>query len=578
VKQPWFSKFSRRKPYFIGVILILLGLISTAFQPTDLYFRIKKNFEIFSEAYSMVVVEYVDEVDPAELMQVGINAIFNYLDPYTNFFDVASNERAEILGRSKYAGIGLNLDVKNGIALVVQILDGSPAQRAGIRIGDEITSIDGLDTSLLEPEEMQSLLMGEMGSKVRLVIKTANKQSSELLIGRANLEPKSLSYGALINTSAHVVLEYELGQEKVEQLDSSQVDRPSGIAYLKIDEFGQGVNAEFRNSMEALMKGGKVDGLILDLRGNPGGILQESVQMLDYILEPNLSVVQTKGRLAEYNATYTTREDMIYSGPIVVLINEGSASASEIVSGVIQDLDRGVILGNTSFGKGLVQIVKPLPYNNSMKYTISRYYIPSGRSIQSVEYLHDNQQSTRSRGLDESDYLTRNGRTVRGGRGIEPDIDMNPNLLSSFQSELLRLGFVSDYIQSTTITDVSQINNEFINDQVDSFIATFQAREIQQWKQMVIQTDSLEHELRNMNVLDPNIEESIDRIFDGIDQQAEEFLMTKKDEIAILFKLEYARFYQGNRVWKRNSIAQDSLIWKALEVLDDAALYNAYLN
>ena len=578
MKQSWFSKFSRRKPYFVGVILILVGLISTAFQPTDLYFRIKKNFEIFSEAYSMVVVEYVDEVDPAELMQVGINAIFNYLDPYTNFFDVASNERAEILGRSKYAGIGLSLDVKNGKALVVQIIDGSPAQRAGIRIGDEITSIDGLGTSLLEPEEMQNLLMGEMGSKVRLDIKTADDQSSELLIGRANLEPKSLSYGAIINTNADVVLEYELGQEKVEQVDSSQVDRPNGIAYLKIDEFGQGVNAEFRKSLEALMSEGKVEGLILDLRGNPGGILQESVQMLDYILEPNIAVVQTKGRLAEYNATYTTREDMIYTGPIVVLINEGSASASEIVSGVIQDLDRGIILGKTSFGKGLVQIVKPLPYNNSMKYTISRYYIPSGRSIQSVEYLHDNQQSTRSRGLDESDYLTRNGRTVRGGRGIEPDIDMNPNLLSSFQSELLRLGFVSDYIQSTTITDVSQINNEFINDQVDSFIATFQAREIQQWKQMVIQTDSLEHELRNMNVLDPYIKESIDRIFDGIDQQAEEFLLTKKDEIAILFKLEYARFYQGNRVWKRNSIAQDSLVWKALEVLDDAALYNAYLN
>ena len=578
MKQVWFSKFSTRKPYSIGVTLVLVGLISMAFQPTDLYFRIKKNFEIFSEAYSMVIVEYVDELDPAELMQVGINAIFNYLDPYTNFFDVASNERAEILGRSNYAGIGLNLDVKNGKTLVVQVLDGSPAQRAGIRIGDEITSIEGLDTSLLEPEEMQSLLMGEIGSKVRLIIKTANDQSSDLLITRANLEPKSLSYGALINANAHVVLEYELRQEKVELVDSSLVDPPNGIAYLKIDEFGQGVNTEFRNSLEAFMNEGKVDGLILDLRGNPGGILQESVQMLDYILDPNITVVQTKGRLAEYNANYNTREDMIYSGPIVVLINEGSASASEIVSGVIQDLDRGIILGKTSFGKGLVQIVKPLPYNNSMKYTISRYYIPSGRSIQSVEYLHDNQQSTRSRGLDESDYLTRNGRTVRGGRGIEPDIDMNPNLLSGFQSELLRLGFVSDYIQSTTITDISQINNEFINDQVDSFIATFQAREIQQWKQMVIQTDSLEHQLRNMNVLDPNIEESIDRIFDGIDQQAEEFLLTKKDEIAILFKLEYARFYQGNRVWKRNSIAQDSLVWKALEVLDDAALYNAYLN
>ncbi len=573
-----FSKFRLRKPLYIGVSLVLIGLISTAFQPSDLYFRIKKNFEIFSEAYSLVVVEYVDQIDPAELMHVGIKAMFNYLDPYTNFFDVASNERAEIMGRSNFAGIGLNLDIKNGKTFVVQVIDGSPAQRAGVRIGDEITHIEELPTGALELEEMQNLLMGESGSTIHLSIKTALDQTSDVVITRAKLEPKSLSYGALLHAEAKVSLEYDTRGQMIDIVDSTHLRSSHGFAYVKIDEFGQGVNDEFRSSLYAMIQEGNVDGLIIDLRGNPGGILQESVQILDYLLESNITVVQTKGRLKEYNANYVTREDIKFSGPLVVLINEGSASASEIVSGVIQDLDRGVILGETSFGKGLVQIVKPLPYNNSMKYTISRYYIPSGRSIQSVDYLHDTMQSTRSRNGEETMYKTSKGRLVRGGRGVEPDVSMNPNLLDSFQSELLRLGFVQDYIQTASIKDASEIHDQFIQNQVDDFLTTFDARELQTWKRMIQQADSLAEQLELSYVLDSNIEESLQRIYDRIDSQAQQFLLSKREEIGTLFELEYTRFYEGNRVWKRTSLAHDALVIKALELLDDAALYSSYLN
>ena len=378
-------KLGNGRKTLLFALLLLLGISSVAYQPRDLFFRIKQSLEIFSEAFSLIVVEYADEVDPLELMGVGLSAMFNSLDPYTNYFDVSSTEQAEILSRSNFSGIGIQIEKKEDKAIVVGVIDGSPAQRSGIRTGDIIQSVDGLSTETLETDEIKSLFMGEIGSKVSLVIETQNATVDKLQLYRTKFEPKSLGYAALLDLEGRPIIELNAESQELLFMDSTVMKPNQGIAYLQINEFGQGVNAEFRQALQIILGESELDGLILDLRGNPGGLLQESVQMLDFLVNPDITVVETLGRLDEYNARYITRENPVYTGPLVVLIDQGSASASEILSGVVQDLDRGVVIGERSFGKGLVQIVKPLPYNNSMKYTISRYFIPSGRSIQSLE-------------------------------------------------------------------------------------------------------------------------------------------------------------------------------------------------
>ena len=364
-------------------------------------------------------------------MGVGLNAMFESLDPYTNYFDASSNEQAEILNRSNFSGIGIKVENKENRAVVVRVIDGSPAQSSGIRTGDIIQSIDGLSTETLEPDEIENLLMGEIGSKVSLVIETQNATVDKLQLYRTKFEPKSLGYAALLDLEGRPIIELNAESQELLFMDSTVMKPNQGIAYLQINEFGQGVNAEFRQALQIILGESELDGLILDLRGNPGGLLQESVQMLDFLVNPDITVVETLGRLDEYNARYITRENPVYTGPLVVLIDQGSASASEILSGVVQDLDRGVVIGERSFGKGLVQIVKPLPYNNSMKYTISRYFIPSGRSIQSLEYTHGSNNSSIQRG-DEAEYQTKNGRVVRGEGVLNLIFRSSPNYSAPF--------------------------------------------------------------------------------------------------------------------------------------------------
>ena len=278
VKKPLNFRQNGRKKVLIG-LLVLLGISSVAYQQKDLYFRIKQSLDIFSEAFSLIVLEYVDDIDPLDLMGVGLNAMFESLDPYTNYFDVSSNEQAEILSRSNFSGIGIQVDKKENRAIVVRVIDGSPAQRAGIRTGDAIQSVDGLSTENLEPEEIESLLMGETGSKVTLTIKTPNATVDQLQLFRANFEPMSLGYAALLDPTGEPVVELNTSTQALESKDSTKNGPIQGVAYLQINEFGQGVNTEFRQALQAMRQESEFQGVILDLRGNPGGLLQESVQM-----------------------------------------------------------------------------------------------------------------------------------------------------------------------------------------------------------------------------------------------------------------------------------------------------------
>ena len=400
----------------------ILGVLTVAFQQTDIYFLIKKNFTIFSETYENVALEYVDEVDPERLMRNGMEAMLETLDPYTVFYDESQNEQAEILSRSNYAGVGIDAGYRDGQVVVVAPTPGGPADKRGIRPGDVIVAIDSVSTQGLQPEEVQNLTMGEVGSSVVLTIQRFGlEQTIDFELTRARIEIPNVTHTDFVGKNGE-------------------------FGYIKLAQFGMGSADEIRTSIIELQEQKELQGLVIDLRDNPGGILQEAVAIIDKFVEPGITVVETRGRIAEYNQGYETREPVMFNKPVVVLVNGGSASASEVVSGALQDLDRAVIVGERSFGKGLVQIVKPMPYNTSLKITISRYYTPSGRSIQSLAYTHQARNASVSREETANQiYKTRNGRPVKEGRGIEPDIVSEVAPPSLLQTAIYREGGYFDY-------------------------------------------------------------------------------------------------------------------------------------
>lgn len=403
---------------------LFIGITGSVFaQQTDLYFLIKKNFSIFSETYENVALDYVDEVDPEKLMRVGLNAMLETLDPYTVIFNESQNEQAEIMSRGNYAGIGIEAGYRDGKVVIVAPTEGGPADRSGIRAGDEIIAIDGISTQGLQPEEIQTLTVGEIGSQVIISIQRFGVDQ---------------------------LLDFELTRERIDVtnvLFKTHLGPEKSIGYVKLSQFGINSANEVREAMLALGKEKELSGLILDLRDNPGGILQEAVSIIDKFVEPGIMAVENRGRIADYNQTFTTSEPVFFDKPVVILVNGGSASASEVVAGALQDLDRAVIIGEQSFGKGLVQIVKKMPYNTSMKITIARYYIPSGRSIQSIQYTHEGRNSGIVKAENSSNvFKTKNGRTVNEGRGIEPDVVLKKDEPSLLEISLLQKGVLFDFV------------------------------------------------------------------------------------------------------------------------------------
>ncbi|MEO9887198.1 MAG: S41 family peptidase [Balneola sp.] len=433
----------KKIPFLIGLGVLILSSFSARAQQNDIYFLLKKNFSIFSESYQNVALDYVDEIDPEILMRTGLKAMFETLDPYTVIYNESQNEQAEILSRGNYAGIGIEAGYRQGEVVIVAPTEGGPADRSGLKAGDVIVAVDGISTENLQPEEVQTLTVGEVGSEVTISIKRYGVEKAlDFELTRERIEVTNVSHSALIGDSKNT-------------------------GYIKLSQFGSRSADEIRTTLIELQGKSELNGLVLDLRDNPGGILQEAVAIIDKFVEPGLMVVENRGRIAEYNQTFSTEEPVFFDKPVVVLVNGGSASASEVVSGALQDLDRAVILGEQSFGKGLVQIVKPLPYNTSMKITIARYYIPSGRSIQSIDYTHEDRNSGVVRREESSKvFKTKNGRTVNEGRGIEPDLVVEIDQPSLLEISLLQKGVLFDF--ATQYYSKNE-NNEFSEPPSDIF-------------------------------------------------------------------------------------------------------------
>lgn len=429
----------------LPILLIACFLIVSAgfVKSNDLFFQIKKQITIFSDVYKQVAIRYVDEVAPEALMKVGINAMLDVLDPYTVFIDEGEQQQMEILSSGSYGGIGIDAGYRGNRIVIIAPLDGYPAQRAGLQPGDVFLEIDGVDVSGLSPEEVQQLTIGDVGTKIDLTIERPGMQQPITFeLERERIEIKNISFSEII-----------------------EPDR--GFAYIQLSRFGQNTGEEIRSAILDYKESENFNGLILDLRNNPGGLLNEALELIDKFIEPGVTVLETRGRIEAVNSTYTSEEPALLEElPVVVLMNNGSASASEVVAGAFQDLDRAVIIGEKSFGKGLVQTIEPLSYNTSLKITISQYYTPSGRSIQSVDYSDlgiggGNGEA----GNNRRKFLTKNGRSVYDGNGIEPDITVTKANRSLLEVSLMRENFffffINQYLASNEEISEDLADNAF---------------------------------------------------------------------------------------------------------------------
>lgn len=405
-----FSK--KRLPAAASLLIVLLvGFLAGFWMPDDEYFALRKNFQIFGAIYEELVTGYVDPLNPETLMRSGIDAMLQDLDPYTNFFDEADNGDIDIITRGRYGGVGLNVGVRNGRFTVVAPVEGASGYIQGVKAGDLILEADGQDVKDMSITDLRNILRGEPGTAVEIKISREGIiEPIDFTLTREDVQLKNVTHFGFVGEGAK-----------------------EGIGYIKLERFAQDASKETREAILAMQEQGSLKGLILDLRGNPGGLLSAAVEISQFFVPHGETIVSTKGKLATSERVYkSTVKPIVPDLPVAVLIDGISASASEIVAGAIQDLDRGVIVGIPSFGKGLVQIVKPLPYNTSLKMTTAKYFIPSGRSIQAIDYkLHDGDFEEIPDSLRRT-FTTKAGRMVKDGRGIEPDLEV----FASNQSEL----------------------------------------------------------------------------------------------------------------------------------------------
>lgn len=539
------------KRYAIATLLIMLLAVTLAFtQVNDLFFQIKKQLSIFSDAYKEVATLYVEEVSPERLMTTGLNAMLNELDPYTVFIPEGEQQQMEIISTGSYGGIGIDAGFRGDDIVVIAPLEGYPADRAGIRPGDIILEINNVSTAGITPEEVQQLTLGDPGTKITLTIQR---------IGMDEL------------------LEFDLEREQIEVKNveySGRLDNNKDVGYIKLTRFGQRSAEEIREKLLEF-KNDSVKSLILDLRNNPGGLLNEAVEIVDKFIGPGVTVVETKGRIRSENSTFATDEPPVFEDlPIIVLMNEGSASASEVVSGAFQDLDRAVILGETSFGKGLVQTVRPLSYNTSLKITISQYFTPSGRSIQSVDYTDEN--SARGREIPDSlrrAFTTKNGRTVYDGFGIEPDVKVTEETLSRLQLALLQENtfffFVVDYI--------ARNDSEMPNDLYDMFLTYLEDENFD----YQTQAESYIDQLMSVNESFYDTQESqelLKQLHESIDRKKDQLLVENREFIERKLMEEWMAQTGTSEEMTQYNLSNDSMIFQALQLIENHERYDSILN
>ncbi len=545
-----------KKIKILGLSILAIGLLSAAIPNKDRYFEIVKNLDIFATLYKEVNAYYVDDVNPSLVMRTGIEAMLASLDPYTNYIPEDDIENYRTAATGEYAGIGALVDKKNGVSTIIMPYEGFAADRAGLKIGDEILEINGVEITGMTADQTKQLLNGQAKSEITLKVNRYGVDKPfEVKLNREKVTVKNVPFHGMVDES---------------------------IGYMKLTDFTSKAGNEVKSALLELKEQG-AEKIILDVRGNPGGLLNEAVNICNVFIEKDQEVVTTRGKLDEWTQLYNTLNLPTDTDiPLVVLINSSSASASEIVSGVMQDYDRGVLIGRKSFGKGLVQQTRPLAYNSQLKVTTAKYYIPSGRCIQALDYSNRNPDGSVGSVPDslKSEFTTAVGRKVYDGGGVDPDIEVAKIEYAPVTKSLMENDLLFHYATKY------HFDNEEISEPKEFRLKDAEYDQFKSWlkKQKFSYQTELEKQLTKLKkvALEDIHKKTVEPAIKALEQKIQETktrdLETYRSEIQMLLEQEIAtRFYleRGNI---ESTFDKDPDILKAVEVLSDLEQYNKLLS
>lgn len=535
------------------VFLLSVNVLFTSAQNTN-YFETSKNIEIFTDLYKELDLFYVDEVNSGDLIKTAIDQMLESLDPYTTYIPESDIEDYRFMTTGQYGGIGSMITKRGEYVFISEPYEGFPAQKAGIMSGDKIVEVNGKSAKGKSTEELSSVLKGQPNTEVTVLL----ERDGELLtktFKREKVTVKSIPYYGFLK---------------------------DGIAYIKLRSFTRNCANDIKDALTDLKSQQELKGIVLDLRSNPGGLLNESIDIVNLFVEKGEEIVVTKGKIKDWEKSYKARqspEDL--ETPLIVLINSNSASASEIVSGSIQDLDRGVIIGRRSYGKGLVQQTRKLSYNSQLKVTVAKYYIPSGRCIQALDYSNRNEDGSVGTVPDSliSTFYTRNGREVKDGGGVVPDIKMKNEEIADITISIIRKRLIFDFATEFRYKneEIAAAEDFEITDEIfDDFISFLSDKEYEYTNSTEDALDIFK-EITDEEGTSELIEEEFTLLLEKIKSNKKNDLQNSKKELKEFLANEIVSryYYQEGRIIER--LQHDKDIEEALRLLENLEEYQSIL-
>lgn len=529
----------------IIVSLIVIGAVSIAVTQSSFYRRISQSQRLFNQIYNQIFSTYLHELNPEEFTKATINSITANLDPYTSYMVEEEQHQMNILSKGKYGGVGIQLSYRNEQMIVIAPMDGGPAQTAGILSGDIILKVDDALVKDMTFNDAAAKIRGLKGSEVVLTIKRYGEDDPiDFKLIRSDIKVKDITYSGMVSPTT---------------------------GYVRLNRFSRNTTSEMNEAFKDLIKN-DVKEVIIDLRDNGGGLLTAAVNMIDMLIEKGQTIVSTKGRMKESNRSFLSRTKPIINKDvkIAILINQGSASASEIVAGSIQDLDRGIVIGRKSFGKGLVQTLYPIDKIRSLKVTTARYYIPSGRFIQNNDYI--NEKVVLESEQEDSIFTTLNGRKVLGNGGITPDSIIFSETMEPLTVQYWRSGFFYSFAQENKFQyekfeDVEN-DNELMS-KFNNFIST--KDKVRLPGEEVL--EEIEEKMTALGKIDNKTKKAMDDLGLFFKNQKNDRMVSENTDMKQLLLLEFAGLFNGPEGRIKQALKDDKVVQSAINILSSDNSY-----